>query len=178
MRFPIDLVGLDAAGMVVDRVAGMKPWRLRLPRQGVVGVLELAKGSLDRSDTRLGHCLTFEAVGVRAATTPVANDASLSQGDEVLTQDTSPKAVTTAVPEPPIVPERPTSLAEVGLTPDSVAALMLKWLYAGKPAAPIWPTASVSRTRCSKGSSSTLGSSGWWRCAALAVRERRDIATG
>ena len=50
----------------------------------------------------------------------------------MLTQDTSPKAVTTAVPEPPIVPERPTSLAEVGLTPDSVAALMLKWLYAGE----------------------------------------------
>ena len=74
MRFPIDLVGLDAAGMVVDRVAGMKPWRLRLPRQGVVGVLELAEGSLDRSDTRLGHCLRFEAVG--------AQDRDTRAGDE------------------------------------------------------------------------------------------------
>ena len=62
MRFPIDLVGLDAAGMVVDRVVGMKPWRLRLPRLSVVGVLELPEGSLDRSDTQLGDCLTFEAV--------------------------------------------------------------------------------------------------------------------
>ena len=65
MRFPIDLVGLDAAGMVVDRVPGMKPWRLRWPRTSVVGVLELAEGTLDRSNTQLGHCLTFEAVGAQ-----------------------------------------------------------------------------------------------------------------
>ena len=63
MRFTIDLVGLDAAGVVVDRVAGMKPWRLRLPRRRVVGVLELPEGSLDRSDTQLGHCLSFRTVG-------------------------------------------------------------------------------------------------------------------
>lgn len=62
MRFRIDLVGLDAAGTVVDHVVGMKPWRLRLPRRRVVGVLELAAGSLDRSDTQLGHCLSFQAV--------------------------------------------------------------------------------------------------------------------
>ena len=63
MRFSIDLVGLDATGMVVDRVVGLKPWRLRLPRWSVVGVLELPAGSLGRSDTQLGHRLTFEAVG-------------------------------------------------------------------------------------------------------------------
>ena len=62
MRFPIDLVGLDVTGRVVDRVVGMQPWRLRLPRRGVVGVLELAEGSLDRSDTQLGHCLKFQTV--------------------------------------------------------------------------------------------------------------------
>jgi hypothetical protein len=64
MRFPIDLVALDATGKVVDRVAGLAPWRLRLPRRSVVGVLELPEGSLERSETRLGHCLTFETVGV------------------------------------------------------------------------------------------------------------------
>ena len=65
MKFAIDLVGLDATGKVVDRVVGMKPWRLRLPRPGVVGVLELPEGSLDRSDTRLGHCLRFHTVWAR-----------------------------------------------------------------------------------------------------------------
>ncbi len=64
MRFPIDLVALDATGTVVDRVEGLQPWRLRLPRPSVVGVLELPVGSLERSDTRLGHRLTFETVGV------------------------------------------------------------------------------------------------------------------
>ena len=65
MRFAIDLVGLDAAGIVVDRVVGMKPWRLRLPRRSVVGVLELPEGCLDRSDTQLGHSLTFHTVETR-----------------------------------------------------------------------------------------------------------------
>ena len=40
--------------------------------------------------------------------------------------------VTTALPEPLMTPERPTCLAEIGLTPDSVAALLLKCLYAGE----------------------------------------------
>ena len=63
MRFSIDIVALDMTGMVVDRVVGMQPWRLRLPRRRVVGVLELPEGSLDGSDTRVGHRLTFEAIG-------------------------------------------------------------------------------------------------------------------
>ena len=40
--------------------------------------------------------------------------------------------VTIPLPELPMAPERPTCLAEVGLSPDSVAALLLKWLYAGE----------------------------------------------
>ena len=70
MRFAIDLVGLDAAGRVVDRVVGMKPWRLRLPRRRVVGVLELPEGSLDRSDTQLGHRLSFQTVEAQDRETP------------------------------------------------------------------------------------------------------------
>ena len=41
-------------------------------------------------------------------------------------------AVPTAVPEPQLEPERPTCLSEVGLTPDSIADLVLKWLYRGE----------------------------------------------
>ena len=60
MRFTIDLVALNADGVVVDLVEGLKPWRLRLPRPGTAGVLELAEGSLRNSGTRLGHTVTFE----------------------------------------------------------------------------------------------------------------------
>ena len=34
--------------------------------------------------------------------------------------------------QPSMAPARPTCLAEVGLTPDAVAGLLLKWLYAGE----------------------------------------------
>ena len=38
----------------------------------------------------------------------------------------------TVVPEEAMAPERPTTLAEVGLSQDSIAALLLKWLSAGE----------------------------------------------
>lgn len=62
MRFAIDVVALDARGRVVDLVAGMKPWRMRLPRAGCVGVLELPSGTIARSGTRLGDEVVFEIV--------------------------------------------------------------------------------------------------------------------
>jgi uncharacterized membrane protein (UPF0127 family) len=60
MRFPIDIVALDDCGIVIDRVANLKPWRIRLPRRGTAGVLELPIGSLTRSGTALGHRIAFE----------------------------------------------------------------------------------------------------------------------
>ena len=60
MRFAIDVVALDADGTVVDLVPRLRPWRLRLPRRGTAGVLELPAGSLDRTGTRLGHTVIFE----------------------------------------------------------------------------------------------------------------------
>lgn len=74
MRFTIDLVGLDSAGNVVDRVVGMKPWRFRLPRRHVIGVLELPVGSLDQSDTQLGHCLRFHTVEARDGDAPAGGE--------------------------------------------------------------------------------------------------------
>lgn len=62
MRFAIDLIALDASGTVIDCVASLRPWRVRLPRRRVVGVLELPEGSLHRTQTRLGHRLAFEPV--------------------------------------------------------------------------------------------------------------------
>ena len=55
MRFAIDVIALDDSGVVIDRVAHMKPWRIRLPRRGTAGVLELRAGTLDESGTRVGH---------------------------------------------------------------------------------------------------------------------------
>ena len=77
MRFPIELVALDRTGTVVDRVVGMKPWRLR-PVRCVVGVLELPEGSLDHSDTQLGHRLTFELNGAEGGNTPMEGESCQS----------------------------------------------------------------------------------------------------
>ncbi len=59
MRFAIDVVALDASGRVVDRVSRLKPWRIRLPRRGTSGVLELPAGTLDASGTAVGHQFSF-----------------------------------------------------------------------------------------------------------------------
>ena len=55
MRFAIDVIALDERGVIIDRVVQMKPWRIRLPRRGTAGVLELPAGTLDQSGTRIGH---------------------------------------------------------------------------------------------------------------------------
>lgn len=61
MRFAIDVVALDARGVVVDVVTDLRPWRLRLPRPGTFGVLELPAGTVMKSRTRLGHRIEFES---------------------------------------------------------------------------------------------------------------------
>jgi uncharacterized membrane protein (UPF0127 family) len=55
MRFTIDVIALDASGVVVDAVEALVPWRIRLPRRGSVSVLELPEGSLARTNTERGH---------------------------------------------------------------------------------------------------------------------------
>lgn len=67
MRFTIDVLALDDNGVVIDRVAHLKPWRVRLPRRGTAGVLELPAGTLDRSGTQLGHRIEFETAATREA---------------------------------------------------------------------------------------------------------------
>jgi uncharacterized membrane protein (UPF0127 family) len=60
MRFAIDVVALDARGVVVDVVTDLRPWRVRLPRPGTLGVLELPAGTVMASRTRLGHRIEFQ----------------------------------------------------------------------------------------------------------------------
>ena len=62
MRFVIDVIALDAGGTVVDVAGALKPWRIRLPRRGTAGVLELPSGSAAASGTQVGHQIQFEVV--------------------------------------------------------------------------------------------------------------------
>ena len=55
MRFTIDVLALSESGVVVDRVPGLKPWRIRLPRRGTAGVLELPEGAIAATGTEIGH---------------------------------------------------------------------------------------------------------------------------
>jgi uncharacterized protein len=66
MRFAIDVLALDREGRVIDCVEAMPPWRLRLPRRGTAGVLELPAGTLAAAGTRVGHRISFEFDGAAA----------------------------------------------------------------------------------------------------------------
>src|SRR5687767_5743282 len=63
MRFTIDVVALDDDGVVVDRVVRLKPWRIRLPRRGTAGVLELPAGQVEATGTQIGHRIELAAAG-------------------------------------------------------------------------------------------------------------------
>ena len=65
MRFAIDVVALDDRGIVVDQVTALKPWRIRLPRRGTAGVLELPAGALDATGTKIGHRIELATGGAR-----------------------------------------------------------------------------------------------------------------
>jgi hypothetical protein len=60
MRFAIDVLALDEQGTVIDAVPNMGPWRMRLPRRGTAGVLELPAGTLAASNTGIGHRIVLE----------------------------------------------------------------------------------------------------------------------
>ena len=66
MRFAIDVLALDQAGTVIDCVSNLKPWRLRLPRRGTAGVLELPAGTVVASGTAVGHHVLLEMAEARA----------------------------------------------------------------------------------------------------------------
>ena len=59
MKFTIDVVALDERGHVVDCVANMRPWRIRLPRKGTAGVLELPAGWIEKTGIALGQRIEF-----------------------------------------------------------------------------------------------------------------------
>jgi len=60
MRFTIDVLALDESGTVIDCVSNLRPWRMRLPKRGTAGVLELPAGTVAASRTDLGHRIVLE----------------------------------------------------------------------------------------------------------------------
>jgi uncharacterized membrane protein (UPF0127 family) len=71
MRFDIDVLALDANGVVVDIVSTMKPWRMRLPKPGAFSVLELPAGTLVKTGMKIGHHIKIE--GWNSAFAPALN---------------------------------------------------------------------------------------------------------
>ena len=62
MRFTIDVLAMDANGVVVDVVPAMKPWRMRLPKPGATSVLELPAGTLVNAGMKVGHRIKIEGL--------------------------------------------------------------------------------------------------------------------
>ena len=60
MRFTIDVIAMDADGVVVDAVSSLKPWRMRLPKPGAYSVLELPAGTIENSQTQVGHRIRID----------------------------------------------------------------------------------------------------------------------
>lgn len=57
MRYPIDVVFLDRAGVIRKSVAHLSPWRIALCR-GASQTLELAAGEIHRQGLRAGQSLS------------------------------------------------------------------------------------------------------------------------
>ena len=60
MRFSIDVIAMDADGVIVDAVSMLKPWRMRLPKPGAHSVLELPAGTLLNARTKIGHRINIQ----------------------------------------------------------------------------------------------------------------------
>jgi len=61
MRFPIDVLFLDEAGLVLRALERVAPWRVPSPVRGARRVLELPAGTLARTGTTQGHRVRFAA---------------------------------------------------------------------------------------------------------------------
>ncbi len=132
MRFPIDVIALDERGVVIDRVAHLRPWRVRLPRRGTAGVLELPAGTVDRTGTcgRPSRGVR-DGRGRQRSAGGRSRQRSGSRGMPVMS---SAAAVATAAPPSaqPMPPAPPATVQESGLQPDVLSQLLLKTLVSGE----------------------------------------------
>jgi uncharacterized protein len=61
MRFAIDVAFLDGGGRVLRAIPGLRPWRATRLYPSARLAVELPSGTLDRTGTREGDRLAFEA---------------------------------------------------------------------------------------------------------------------
>ena len=59
MRFPIDVVCLDASGIVSDLMECLSPWKIFIPRAATLKIVELPAGSIRKHDIRYGDVITL-----------------------------------------------------------------------------------------------------------------------
>lgn len=62
MKFPIDVIYLDAKRRVVRVYHGLKPWRVAAISFAARSVLELPAGTVAASKTKVGDVLEFEPI--------------------------------------------------------------------------------------------------------------------
>ncbi len=60
MRFTIDVIAMDADGVIVDAVSKLRPWRMRLPKPGAYSVLELPAGTLLTAPVKVGDRIQIQ----------------------------------------------------------------------------------------------------------------------
>jgi uncharacterized membrane protein (UPF0127 family) len=59
MRFPLDVIFLDADGRVLGLHPVLRPWRIARGKKGVRYVLEVPSGTIDATGTQLGDELSW-----------------------------------------------------------------------------------------------------------------------
>jgi uncharacterized membrane protein (UPF0127 family) len=69
MRFPIDVIYLDADKVVVHLEENLKPWRVAPVRRRAASVLELPGKTLNSTGTAIGDEIEIAIGQVREATT-------------------------------------------------------------------------------------------------------------
>lgn len=60
VRFPIDLLYLDSKFTVVELRSGLKPWRIYRPKTKASHLVELPRGTISRTRTKVGDKLRLE----------------------------------------------------------------------------------------------------------------------
>lgn len=60
MRFPIDVLCLDASGVVVDTAEKLPPWKIFIPVRPTAKIVECNPGTICKLDARPGDVVEFE----------------------------------------------------------------------------------------------------------------------
>ena len=77
MRYPLDLVFVDAGNRVVSVHRRIPPWRVVFGGKGSVSVIELPPGAIDFSGTEKGHVIDFHKTSCDGCIEKISSEAIL-----------------------------------------------------------------------------------------------------